>query len=270
MSYANFKPTIWSKYIQHELPKFTVFENDCDYKFEGEVKQGKTVKILGVGRPTIGSYTGAAIGSPEAVSTNDTTLAIDQAKFFNFAVDDVDKAQSIDGLMSALMEESTRAMAESRDTYIAGLAAAATNVSASTAITSKTTAKAAIDAAITALMGNGVSMSRDSVTMYLSPAVFMLFADYILEAKTQNDKAIASGVIGNYMGAAVKMTNNVYNDGTDNYLMVKTSKAIAFCSCIDSVEAYRPEDLFSDAVKGLNTFGGKIVRPNELYVIKAH
>ena len=47
MSYANFKPTVWSKYIQHELPKFTVFKQDCDYKFEGEAGQGKRVKKIG-------------------------------------------------------------------------------------------------------------------------------------------------------------------------------------------------------------------------------
>ena len=48
MSYANFKPVVWSKYIQHELPKFTVYKQDCDYKFEGEAGQGKRVKILNI------------------------------------------------------------------------------------------------------------------------------------------------------------------------------------------------------------------------------
>ena len=45
MSYENFKPTVWSKYIQNELPKFTVFKNDCDYKFDGEAKRGEKIKI---------------------------------------------------------------------------------------------------------------------------------------------------------------------------------------------------------------------------------
>ena len=45
MSYANFKPVVWSKYIEHELPKFTVYKQDCDYKFENEAGQGKRVKI---------------------------------------------------------------------------------------------------------------------------------------------------------------------------------------------------------------------------------
>lgn len=271
MGYENFKPTIWSKYIQHELSKHTVFEGDCDYKYKGEVGKGKTVKILGVSRPTIGNYTGTTIGSPETVADNSQFLVLDAAKYFNFAVDDVDEAQATEGLMEALMQEATRAMAEERDTYIATLAKSAGKnmTSASTAITSSATAKTAIDTALQTLWGNGVSQ-KDDVTIYLSPAAYLNFKDYLVTTKTDNDSTVASGVLGKYCGAKIKMSNNFYNDGTDDYLIVKTSKAVAFASGIDSVEAYRPAELFSDAVKGLNTFGGKIVRPKELYVIKAH
>ena len=58
------------------------------------------------------------------------------------------------------------------------------------------------------------------------------------------------------------------NDGTDTTL--GSPRAIAIADQIDKVEAYRPETLFSDAVKGLSVYGVKVVRPKELYVIKAH
>lgn len=269
MAYEHFKPTIWSKYIQHELKKFTVFEKDCNYQFKGEVGKGKTVKILGVSRPEINDYDGTTINAPTAVPDSSQLLTIDKAKYFNFMVDDVDEAQSQDGLMEALMEESTRAMAECRDSYIAEVAATQASEDMITTATVKDakSAKQAIDAAIQKLWENGVSQ-KDDVTIYLNPAVYLLFQEYITETKTDNDKAIASGILGNYSGAKVKMSNNFYNDGTNTYLFVKTSKALAFCGGIDSVEAYRPEGLFSDAVKGLNTFGGKVIRPKELCVIK--
>jgi hypothetical protein len=270
MAYGNFKPQVWSKHIQHELPKFTVFEQDCDYRFEGEVGKGKTVKILGVAPPTIGNYTGASIGTPEILSDTAVYLAVDQAKYFNFMVDDIDKAQSVEGLMQALMEEATRAMAELRDSYIAELCAlSAGTFSSSTAITSATTAKAAVDTALIALWDAGVSQ-KDDVTMYLSPMVYQHLHEYISEIKSQNDKLLTSGVLGMYAGAKIKMTNNLYSDGTDKYLIVKTAKSVAFASGIDDVEAYRPQDLFSDAVKGLNTYGGKVVRPKEIYALRAH
>jgi hypothetical protein len=269
MAYGNFKPLVWSSHIQHELPKFTVFEPDCDYRFKGEAGMGKTVKILGVARPTIGDYTGTDIGTPEIIPDSSVFLLIDQAKYFNFMVDDVDEAQATKGLMAALMEESTRAVAEARDDYIAELCAlGASNASSSTAVSSSEGAQALVDAALETLWNAGVS-PKDDVTMYLSPKLYRYMMAYIASLKTDNDKLVGSGILVAYSGARIKMSTNLYNDGTDDYSVVKTSKAVAFASCIESVEAYRPEGLFSDAIKGLNTYGGKVVRPKELYIIKS-
>lgn len=270
MSYTNFKPEFWSNHIQHELAKFTVFENDCDYKFEGEIQHGKSLHIIGVTAPTIGDYTGASIGSPEDIEGEKQTLLVDKAKYFNIGIDDVDRAQSMKGTFEAYMDETTRAMAEVRDSYIANLATGHAYTSASLAITDKDTAKDAVDGALLNLMNNGVKAGRDKVTIYLTPAFYFAFKDYIVETKTKNDSALASGELGRYMGANIKITNNAAKDGSDDLIIVKTSKAIAFASQINNVEAYRPQDLFKDAVKGLNTFGGKVVRPKEMYVIKAH
>ena len=72
-----------------------------------------------------------------------------------------------------------------------------------------------------------------------------------------------------YDGCLVRPTNNLYSSGTDYYGMIRTKDAIAFASGIDKGwKAFRPETLFSDAIKGLNTFGAKVVRPKELYAIR--
>ncbi|MBQ8670863.1 MAG: hypothetical protein IJ508_06455, partial [Oscillospiraceae bacterium] len=164
-----------------------------------------------------------------------------------------------------------RALAEERDKYIAQMCALdAGATSASLAITDKASVKNAVDEALVKLMSEGVSLSSDNVTIFLSPKAFLLFADYVMDTRTQNDEALQTGVLGRYMGCNVKMSNNFYNDGTDDYLIVKTDKAVAFASGLDQMEAYRPQNLFSDAVRGLNTFGGRVVRPKELYIIKAH
>ena len=269
MGYSNFKPTIWSKHIQHELHKTLVFKADCDYKYQGEVGKGKKVKILGVGKPTVGDYTGEKIGAPETVADSSVYLEITEAKFFNFQVDDVDKAQATEGLMAALMEEATNAMAEQEDAFCAkDMALNCSASSASAKIDTKTKAKEAVDKAFTILWGKGVKFN-DKVTMYITPWFYNLFKDYLIETKTDNDQLIAKGIIGTYNNAKVKMTNNVYNDGTDDYMIIKTSKAYAFATGIQDTEAYRPEELFSDAVKGLCTYGGKMVRPKEAYCIKA-
>lgn len=270
MSYANFKPVIWSKHIQHEKEKLLTFKADCDYKFEGEAGKGKRVKILGVGRPTIKSYIpGTDIDGAETPSDNSVYLDIDQYDYFNYGIDNIDKAQATEGLMEALSEETTRGLSEREDAFIARIAAlGAGEYSTSAAITTSANAKKAIDNAFEYLWSNGVT-TKDKVTMYLPPWLYLLFQDKLVELKTQNDSLIAKGVLGLYNSANVKMSNQLYNDGTDDYIVIKTSKAVAALNGIDELTPYKPEKRFSDAIKGLNTYGAKVIRPKELYVIKA-
>ncbi len=270
MAYSNFKPTVWSKFIQTELEKKCRLVEDCWTQFEGEAKQGARVKILGVTAPEIFDYVaGEGIPAPTTIEGTSVQLDIDQAKAFNFMIDDIDRAQSVDGLMETLIKEVTAKMAKTRDSFIANLARSAENISASTSVTTPEMAKKMVDDALLILREHDVDI-EDEVTITVSPFFYQLFRDALTEIKTNNDELIKKGVVGMYDNCKVKLSNNLYNDGTDDYMLVRTKRAIAFVGSIDETEAYRPENHFADAVKGLNVYGGKIVRQNELYVIKAH
>lgn len=270
MAYSNFKPTIWSKFIQTELEKKCKLVEDCWTQFEGEAKQGGRVKILGIGAPDIFDYVpGTGIPAPATMEGTSVQLDIDQAKAFNFMIDDIDKAQSVNGLMETLIKEATAKMAKTRDSFVASLAKDATYASESTQVTTPAQAKALVDEALLSLRENDVDVD-DDVTITVSPFFYQLFRDALTELKTNNDELIKKGVVGMYDNCKVKLSNNLYNDGTDDYMMVRTKRAVAFAGSIDETEAYRPESFFADAVKGLNVYGGKIVRPKEIFVIKAH
>ena len=270
MSYSNFKPIIWSRFIQTELEKKCKLVDDCNRQFEGEARLGGRVKILGAVAPEIFDYDASTgMNTPQTLDGVSVFLDVDQAKAFNFMVDDLDRLQSNPELMPIVLEEAGRKMAVARDSYVASLAKDSANATASTQVTTPAEAKALVDEALLMLRENDVDVS-DNVSITLSPFFYQLFRDSLTEIKTNNDELIARGVVGMYDCAKVVLSNNLYNDGTDDYMMVRTNKAIAFASAIDETEAYRPEKYFSDAVKGLNVFGGKVVRPKELVVIKAH
>lgn len=269
MAYGNFIQQFWSEHIQRELEKMCVLQADCDYSFEGEVKEGGRVKILGVGRPNIGSYEGQDIGLPEKVADTSVYLDITQARYFNFMVDDIEKAQSTPGLMEKLTQEASAGLAEARDTFIATLALDAGAMSESVAITNEDDAINEIDKAFEYLWQNGVKLGSD-VTITLSPWFYNLFKTKLTEVYTNNVELIKKGIIGMYNGSVVKISNNLYNDGTDDHMMIRTKRAIAFAGQIEKTEAYRPQGLFADALKGLDVYGAKTVRPKEMYVIKAH
>lgn len=265
MAYTEFKPTIWSKYLQLELDKRLILADSCNRSFQGEAGRGKTVKIIGAAKPSLLTY-GGQLTAAETLQDSAVLMPIDQLKATHVAVDDVDQAQSDIRIMEAVMKGSAQVLAQAADTYIASLAANAVYKSASTASVDKTIIKTLIDAAFVQLWNNDVNIG-DDVVIELSPWAYSLFQNNMIGVKTDNVSLLKSGVVGYYNGAEVKMTNNLYETGGYTYMFVRTKNAIAFADGIETVETYRPGDAFSDNVKALYTFGAKIVRPKELYVI---
>lgn len=86
MAITNFQQTIWSKKIQKQLETITSLKDHCDFQFEGEVRQAEKLKILGVNRPTIRTYTPGSDITIEAGTDSSQMLNIDQFKYFAFEV----------------------------------------------------------------------------------------------------------------------------------------------------------------------------------------
>ena len=263
MAVIHFIQTIWSKAILDKLELECKLVKNCHREYEGDVKQARSVKILGVGEPTIGDYSGVDI-TIEAMSDASQELIIDQAKYFAFYVDDVDQAQSVPGLPEKYQEKSVHKLAIARDTYVANLIKSATN--ATTAEGSDAEAiKAAIDKAIVALRER--NFAEDGV-IEISPAVYNAFKNNLITLSTANPEYIKKGIVGMYDGFEVVMTNNLAKDGSYVYCCVRGKKAIAFAGQIDKVEACRAEKRFADIVKGLDVYGAKVIDNDRIQVIK--
>ena len=66
----------------------------------------------------------------------------------------------------------------------------------------------------------------------------------------------------------VIMSNNMAEDNTHAYCCIRGKKAIAFAGQINEVEALRAEKRFKDIVRGLDTFGAKVIDEARIQVIK--
>lgn len=281
MSVQHFIQTIWSKKIQDDLEEKCKLVQDCTREYEGDCQYAQTVKILAVGDPTIGNYTGADI-TIEEMSDSSQDLVIDVQKYFAFEVKDVDKAQSVPGLPEKYQQKSVNALALAREKHIGALVAGkaqttanevagndtykegAANVVTATAKT-KGAIKTALDDAIVTLREKNFD---DSGVIELDPRSYKTFKDELIELKTANDEMIRRGVLAEYDGFQVKSTNNVYRDSTHVYCIVRSKNAIAFAGQINEVEAGRMEKRFSDYVRGLDTYGAKIIAQDELVCVK--
>ena len=277
MAITNFQQTIWSKKIQHQLETITSLKDHCDFQFEGDIKMAKEVKILGVNRPTIRTYVPGTALTREAGTDSSQLLKIDQFRYFDFEVEDIDKAQSVPGLIEALSKEATAGLSEEADKYVASLVVTeATNdetqVTFGTATDISTVTDggiALLEAGFKKLYENNCKVS-DKYHLELNPEWYTILRPYIIELDTNNSELIKKGYVGHYGNALISIENLLGTATRDSQTctlaMLRTNKAIAFAGQIDKVEAYRPHDAFQDALKGLYVFGAKIVRPEQIYV----
>lgn len=264
MAVTNFIQTIWSKKIQDDLELKCKLVDNCLRDYEGDCKYAQSVKILGVGEPTVKPYVQGQDIEVEEMSDRGQMLTIDQANYFAFYVDDVNQAQSVPGLREEYQRKSVHKLAVARDSYVAGLIKTATNATVATALTEEAV-KEAIDAAIVALRER--DFDEDGV-IEISPAVYNVFKNCLITLSTDNPEYIKKGKVGVYDDFDVIMSNNMAKDGSHVYCDIRGKKAIAFAGQINEVEALRAEKRFCDLVRGLDTFGSKVIDEARIQVVK--
>ena len=272
MAYSNFIPSVWEETINRELERACVFVEDCNRQYEGLVsKKGDSVHILGVGKPTIKTLERAnasgEIDEAEELEDTSTILNINQIRYFNYKVGDIDKAQAVGCLMDALSAETSEALANEMDKFIANMATdeSVPTLTASPTVVDSSNVLSILDDAIQKLQENDVNMAS-GITITVSPRFYKLFKQAYTTKDTDNSEMLKNGRVAMYGNVTVKLSNNVAKteDGETDNIMIRTKRAIAFVNPLTHTEAYRPEKSFADAVKGFVLFDGKVVRPKEI------
>ena len=290
MSVAKFIPTIWSARLLAHLDKAHVYGALVNRDYEGEIKNfGDTVKINQIGDITIKDYQkGRDIADPDELDGDQNTLTIDQAKYFNFAIDDVDKAQVNPKLMDEAMQRAAYGMNDVTDGFIAGLmAVGAINNGGADVLGDDTTPLVPTkDTAYDMLVDLGTDLTEKNVpTMgrfVVVPAWFhgLLLKDqrFVGNGTDYNKALIEGGEVGAAAGFKVYLSNNVpctqtkdesgkVTSVTKYKIVGGTTAATSFAEQILETEAYRPEKRFSDAVKGLHVYGAKVLQGKALSVL---
>lgn len=265
MSVSNFIPEVWAARIFARLRKALVIGDLANRDYEGEISEaGDTVKINSIGPVTVGTYTrNSGTLTLQTLEDSQMNLLIDQMKYFNFQVDDVDARQAAGNILAAGMDDAAYRLADTADTYLGTLYS-----QAGTTVVSATYNSLTAYALLLTLKQKLDEKNVPAEGRYcVIPPWFetkLLLAEVIVE-NTSND-AFQNGKIARCAGFDLRRSNNLYNDGTYDMVMAGTSRAIAYAEQINKVEAYRPESKFCDAVKGLHVYGAKVVDPDCLAV----
>lgn len=280
MSVTNFIPTIWSARLLRHLDKKHVYANLLNRDYEGEIKNfGDTVKINQIGDVTIKNYQKSTdIEAPEELSGEQLMLTIDQAKYFNFGIDDVDAAQVNPKLMDKAMMRAAYGMNDVTDQFAANLLYTGTDAG-NVIGTDESPIVPTADDAYDALVDVSTLLTEANVPMegrwVVVPAWYhgLLLKDkrFVGNGTDYNKAILEGGEVGVAAGFRVSLSNNVPNTtGTKYKIIAGTNEAGSYAEQILKTEAYRPEKRFSDAVKGLHVYGAKVLQPKCLAVLTAN
>lgn len=280
MALNNFIPQVWSAQLLASLKKSLVFgqEGVVNRSYEGELTGfGSSVRINSIGSVSVGNYVKNAGGlNLQTLDDSTQVLTLDQQKYFNFQIDDVDKAQQNPKVMAQAMAEAAYALRDVADSYIAGLfnqANEGIGGNAGVQVTKDTAYEQLVDLSVL-LDENNVPVEGRWVVI---PAWIhgMLLKDdrFVGTGSNFGDSNLQNGMVGKAAGFDILVSNNVAKEvvtGTDVWrCMAGYAGAIAYVEQVSQVEAYRPEARFADAVKGLHIYGAKVVRPDGIVVLNA-
>jgi len=271
MALDNFIPSIWSANVAQAVENNLVAVRLANRSYEGEIRnQGDRVKVNMFSDPTIAVYTKNSTAiTPENLSASQRELIVDRSYYFAFEVDDIDAAQANMGLVAEPLKRAGYLLADTADAYMLGLYA--------TSGLALNTAAAPVDLVSTNVeeeilkIGRAFNIAKlpfEGRFIVVSPWVIDKIVLAGLTTKTANDAMWANGFVDRVLGFNIFMSQNVYATSYTTYAGTANIAGIAnesfgYAEQIVKVEAYRPESAFSDAVKGLHLYGGKIMRPDK-------
>ena len=278
MAIDHFKAEIWAAELIAQLRKSLVFAGPgvVNHDYEGEIQQaGDTVHISSVGGVTIGDYDGSDI-TYEDIDDAGTTLVVDQQKYFAKRLDDVDRAQSVNGgaVMAMIMSNAAYGLSDVADKYVAGLYTQASSANVLDAVTSFSASGQAYDT----LVDLDVALDEANVPTegryaIVPPWYYGLLQkdpNFINANKSADGgAALRNGVVGRAAGFDIMESNNCAQPsaGTTYVVQAGTPMAISFANQIVKTEALRDPDAFKDRVRGLHVYGAKVIYPDGLATV---
>lgn len=273
MAVTNFVPDIWSARILSNLSKTAVAAGICNRDYQGDASVGDSVKITSITDPTITAYTGADM-TPEDIDDATRALPLDQKQSFNFYLDDVERAQAVNGgaILAEAVNRASYGLSNVLDEYVLDLMGAGV----STTSPDHLLTQAAIDTAAEAYdllvrmaaLLDEANIPQESRWAVVTPGFHGLMlkdSRFVAAGDAQGASTRANGMIGSAAGLTLYKSNNLPDgslstSNTSKLILAGSNYATTLAEQVRSVEAYRVEKKFADGVKGLHVYGARVTR----------
>ena len=267
MSVASFIPEIWNASLLLEFREQALAASVTNRGYEGDARIGNTVVINTATDVVIKDYAdNNRTTSPDDVASDDQRLLIDQEKNFDFLVDDIDRRQAA-GSMDAYTQSAGLGLAEDADRFI--LSTAEAGAAVANQLDGGGSAPADAEAAFDVLADLRKALNKAKAPRAQRVAfVNAEFARLLYAADAKLTKADESGTpaglreatLGGILGFTVIESENL-PEVDDPQVVAFYSPSVAYVSQIMDTEAMRAEASFSDRLRGLHVYGGRVIRP---------
>ncbi|MBA3605217.1 MAG: hypothetical protein H0W46_04445 [Acidimicrobiia bacterium] len=296
---AKFIPDVWSGKMQVKFYAATCLSEVTNNDWEGEIKDvGDAVIIRSIASITISNYTKGLVLTSQVPTSTPITLNIDQGKYFQVVLDDVDATQSDLKLMNSFTDDAGEQMKIVIETAVflgvkaqahasnrgntAGVASANIRLGATTGVLPAYVSKAAVGT------GDGTSTAAKAVVDHLvdmgqvldeqnapEQGRWMLIPPVVANRIKKSDlkqvnftgddvSPIRNGKLGMIDRFTLYVTNNLPRTGSELTIFAGTRDAISFASQLTKVETLRSTATFGDIVRGLNVYGFLVTKPEAL------
>lgn len=289
---SRYIPIVFSTKALRRFYEVTVINEITTTEYLGEItKGGDTVVVRTQPDVTIRDYNKGQdllLENPESPAIE---LTIDKAKYFNFALDDVDEKQFDIKWIDKWAENAAKRLKITIETgFFTDLATAVTSATAMDQQISAYNVGATagkLSAAINlGTAGAALSITRANILdlfVYANQvldeqnapegkrwivipawmAAYIKLSDLKDASFAGSGKSfLLNGRIGEIDGITIYKSNLLYTSSSKWYVPFGCAEALAFATQLTKTEMYRPQNTFANAMKGLQVYAHKIIYPN--------
>lgn len=285
---GTFIPEIWSGKLVEKFYDATVFGEIANTDYEGEIaSMGDKVQIRTVPTITIRDYEKGGNLKYERPESPNVTLNIDQAKYFAFTVDNIDKFQSDINLMDTWSGDAGEQMKIAIDTLILGdiyadvptdnkgLTAGRKSHSFNLGTTGTpfVVTQANVVELITACAAVADEQNWPETGRWMVIPAWLRWVVMNSDLKNaslagDDSSILRNGRLGMIDRFMIYVSNNVASvtDGafTCYHVLFGHKSGLTFASQMTQMETLKAESTFGDLVRGLNVFGYETIKPTSL------
>lgn len=264
MSLSKVQEIKWAGTLQGLAQEASIVASVTDGTYAADASGAKIVRVTSVSDVAVAPYVAGSLTYAD-LSDSEIDIALDQKNAFTFKVEDIDAAQTGLDVKSFATQRAGKTLALTADAYAFGLHAGAgyeindgQQSPGALAVNSANVEDVILRVAQYMDEQNIDPMDRNLIVAPWFKNKMILAG--LARSGANSDAMYLNGFIGEILGFKVYVSNQL----ASGHMLAMTSRAIAYAGQINKVESLRLQDSFADAVRGLFTFGAKVVKPAEL------